>query len=179
MHTLRIKLISLAFGAGIALTTAAQSPINCQESAPHRQFDFWLGQWSVYDNTDTLRGHNRIESVQSGCALRERWRSVTGGSGESLNYYDPKSEQWHQLWVDNGVSVIAIAGELSADGMRMEGWITYLMSGQRHPFRALWQEMDDGRVRQFFEQADDKGQWQTWFEGFYRRGKAVSTGHSS
>ena len=30
--------------------------------------------------------------------------------------------------------------------------------------------MDDGRVRQFFEQSNDEGEtWSPWFEGFYTR----------
>ena len=29
--------------------------------------------------------------------------------------------------------------------------------------------LEDGRVRQFFEEARAPDQWQTWFEGFYSR----------
>ncbi len=29
--------------------------------------------------------------------------------------------------------------------------------------------MEDGRGRQFFEETDDKGKWQTGFDGYYMR----------
>ena len=37
-------------------------------------------------------------------------------------------------------------------------------------FRGTWTLLEDGRVRQFFEQSADQGKsWQAWFEGFYKR----------
>lgn len=149
------------------IAIAQQDPFNCEVSAPHRQFDFWLGQWEVRDAKGALQGNNLIESVQKGCALREQWRSVRGGTGESLNYYDPKSEKWHQLWLDAGASIIDIEGGLAEGSMVLEGAIHYLRGGKTFPFRGTWTLLPDGRVRQFFQQLDEKGQWQTWFEGFY------------
>lgn len=32
-----------------------------------------------------------------------------------------------------------------------------------------WKLLEDGRVRQFFEEQDEQGEWQVWFEGFYSR----------
>ena len=34
---------------------------------------------------------------------------------------------------------------------------------------ARWTPREDGLVRQFFEETDDKGKWQTWFDGYYAR----------
>lgn len=153
-----------------AVLCAQPKPHDCQASPPHRQFDFWIGQWEVRDPAGTLAGNNAIAPVQNGCALREQWTSVRGGSGESLNYYDPGAGQWRQLWLDAGYSIIDIAGALDDTGsMVLEGRIYYLGSGQSHPFRGTWTLLEDGRVRQFFQQQDDEGAWQTWFEGFYSR----------
>ena len=149
---------------------AQPKPLDCQGSAPHRQFDFWIGRWEVRDARGELAGHNHIQSVQSGCALREQWASVRGGGGESLNYYSPETGNWRQLWLDSGYSIIDISGGLSSDNsMRLEGSIFYLEQGTTRPFRGTWTLLEDGRVRQFFEQQDDQDQWQTWFEGFYSR----------
>jgi hypothetical protein len=149
---------------------AQPRPHDCQASAAHRQFDFWIGQWEVHDGKGTLAGNNSIQAVQKGCALREQWTSVSGGGGESLNYYDPGTGQWRQLWLDAGYSIIDIAGGLDdAGSMVLQGRIYYLGSGKEHPFRGSWTPLDDGRVRQFFQQQDGDGAWQTWFEGFYKR----------
>jgi hypothetical protein len=160
--------------AALALLPAAlfaqPEPHDCQTSDTHRQFDFWIGQWEVRDAKGTLAGNNVITAVQKGCALREQWTSVRGGGGESLNYYDPGIGRWRQLWLDAGYSIIDIAGGLDENGsMVLEGRIYYLGSGKEHPFRGTWTLLENGRVRQFFQQQDDEGAWQTWFEGFYRR----------
>ncbi len=94
---LKILLTELSLLA--AQVHAQQTPFDCAGSAPHRQFDFWLGQWEVRDADGTLQGNNLIESVQRGCALREQWRSVRGGTGESLNYFDPGRGEW-QTWFE-------------------------------------------------------------------------------
>ena len=39
----------------------------------------------------------------------------------------------------------------------------------QHPFRGRWTPLEDGRVRQLFQQQDDEGVWQTWFDGYYSR----------
>lgn len=153
-----------------AVLLAQPKAHDCQASAPHRQFDFWIGQWEVRDGKGTLAGNNVITAVQKGCALREQWTSSSGGGGESLNYYNPGSGQWRQLWLDAGYSIIDIAGGLDDTGsMVLEGRIYYLDSGKDHPFRGTWTPLEDGRVRQFFQQQDGEGAWQTWFEGFYSR----------
>lgn len=151
------------------LASAQQEPFNCGDSAPHRQFDFWLGEWQVHDAAGILQGNNRIEPVQKGCALRERWRSARGGTGESLNYFSVSSGHWRQVWIDAGSSIIDIHGGMQEGSMTLEGTIEYLRGRKVFPFRGTWTPLDDGRVRQLFQQQDEEGQWQTWFEGFYSR----------
>jgi hypothetical protein len=121
----------------------------------------------VHDPNDTLAGHNTITAVQRGCALEEQWQSVRGGTGHSINYYQSGDDRWRQVWIDAGYSVIDISGGLRDGAMVQEGSIHYLNTGKTHPFRGTWTPLEDGRVRQFFQQRDDKGEWQTWFDGFY------------
>jgi hypothetical protein len=156
-------ILLIAGGAG------AQESFDCNASPPHRAFDFWLGEWEVRDESGELQGHNHIRKVQAGCALEEQWTSVSGGTGQSLNYYDPDSGGWRQLWLDAGASIIDIQGGPTARGMLLEGTIHYLHDNGRFPFRGLWTPLPDGRVRQFFEQRNREGEWQPWFEGFYSR----------
>jgi hypothetical protein len=163
-----VTLLILVF----ALPAAGQdkTPYSCESTAEHRQFDFWLGNWEVTDKAgDTVYGHNRISLGEKGCLLLEEWKSSRGGTGTSINYYNPVTDQWHQDWVDAGASIINTHGGMKNGSMAMRGKIYYLKSGRRADFRARWTPMEDGRVRQFFQEKDDKGQWQTWFEGFYRR----------
>ncbi len=144
-------------------------PFDCSASEPHRAFDFWLGQWSVSDKSGQLQGRNEIRSVQNGCALEEQWVSVRGGTGQSVSYYHPGREEWRQLWTDAGASIIDIRGGLRDGVMSLEGTIYYLVEAAERGFRGSWTPLEDGRVRQFFEERDEDGSWQVWFEGFYSR----------
>ena len=118
----------------------------------------------------TLAGHNEIAREQRGCVLIENWASASGGTGTSINYVDKITGEWVQVWNDANGSQINIRGGLTEEGMLLVGTIHYVASGQTLPFRGLWTPLDDGRVRQFFEQSTDEGEsWTPWFEGFYSR----------
>lgn len=150
----------------VLITVSAQSiaaPSPCA-AAEYRQFDFWLGRWRVEAAGKTV-GSNVISANHNGCLLEERWTSANGGTGSSMNFYDPKRQQWRQVWVSGG-TLIDLRGGLRDNSMRLTGTITYLADGSELPFRGQWTPLVDGRVRQFFEEQRD-GSWQVWFEGFY------------
>ena len=142
----------------------------CEHDEAFRAFDFWLGDWVVHDKSGSLAGTNTIERAQRGCVLIENWTSASGGTGMSMNYVDKESGEWVQVWHAEGGSQIHIRGGLTDEGMRLTGRIHYVANGTTAPFRGLWTLLDDGRVRQFFEQSADGGEtWAPWFEGFYTR----------
>lgn len=149
---------------GFVASAQAAAPA-CEDSA-FRQFDFWLGKWRV-EAGGKLAGTNSITSAHNGCLLEERWQSAGGGTGSSMNFYDPVSKRWRQVWVSAG-SLIDISGGLTDSGMLLTGTITYLATAQQRPFRGTWTPLEDGRVRQYFEEQRD-GEWQDWFEGFYQK----------
>ena len=132
----------------------------------HRGFDFWLGRWEVLLADGTVAGRNEIVAEQGGCVLIERWTGAKGGTGVSQNFYDVSSGEWRQLWISPGVQ-IDVRGAAGAGEMVLEGTVNYVESGDTFPFRGRWTLLEDGRVRQFFEEAREPGVWQPWFEGFY------------
>ncbi len=142
----------------------------CEHDERFRRFDFWVGTWEVHVADGRLAGRNRIEKSQRGCVLIEHWESVQGTTGMSINYFDAAASEWVQVWNDAAGNQIDIRGGLTEDGMRLSGRIHYVASGKSADFRGLWTPLDDGRVRQFFEQSNDGGDtWTPWFEGFYTR----------
>ena len=151
-------------------TAGAQTAAAPCSSDEFDEFDFWLGTWDVQTADGTVAGSNRIEKAHNGCAINEFWTGAQGGTGSSVNFRDGRSGEWVQVWnSDNGIQ-IDIRGGLTDDGMRLSGTIHYVTNGNTFPFRGLWTPLDDGRVRQFFEQSNDGGKtWTPWFEGFYRR----------
>ena len=66
------------------------APPGCK-TPMHRQFDFWVGEWTVTDSArTTVMGRNSVTLEDAGCTVHEHW--VAGGSvpntGQSLNAYD-------------------------------------------------------------------------------------------
>ncbi len=142
----------------------------CDGMEGFADFDFWLGKWRVFDSASgTELGSNLISKQESGCLVLEKWTSNSGGTGTSINYYNPNTLQWRQLWVSAGRYSIDIVGGLRADSMKLEGSI-YYYGGDTAQFRGAWTPAEDGSVRQFFEQYDaESGAWVVWFDGRYEK----------
>ena len=166
------SLIVVSLAAGAQDPDSGQNDAHpCESGNEFHHFDFWVGEWDVHDAAGTLVGQNRISRREQGCALLEEWQGATGSTGMSINYFDPGTARWKQSWVSAGAYLIEIEGGLNEAGaMALSGRIYYFGPGKEAAFRGLWTPLDDGRVRQFFEQSDDAGEtWQPWFEGFYSR----------
>ena len=135
----------------------------------HRHFDFWIGDWEVTTPDGARAGHNRVESILDGCALRESWTGSKGGSGTSYNAYDRQSGRWHQTWVDNGGLLLRLDGVLAGGKMVLSGE-TRDSSGARVLNRITWQQTAPGAVRQLWETSRDGGAtWSVAFDGRYRK----------
>jgi hypothetical protein len=101
------------------------------------------------------------------CAHQQGFRDFDFWIGE---WVDKASGEWVQVWNAANGAQINIRGGLTGDGMLLEGYIHYVNNGTTAPFRGLWTQLPDGRVRQFFEQSNDDGKtWVSWFEAFYTR----------
>jgi hypothetical protein len=145
---------------------AAGSPC---AAGPYRDFDFWVGEWSVADAEGKAAGVNTITNEQNGCVIVERWKSAQGGTGQSLNYWDPAAKKWKQLWVGLG-ALLHMEGDFQGGVMHLEGPLQNLTDGRVTTLRGTWSKLDDGRVRQLFEESADGGKtWTTWFDGYYTR----------
>ena len=171
MNILKYIILLLSFFSGqAAFAQTAATPSPCQEDARFSQFDFWIGNWDVRLASGQLAGTNEVRSLHGGCVIVENWTSATGGTGMSINYLDHATGEWVQIWNGGHGSQINIRGGMTDEGMLLVGTIHEVASDTTAPFRGLWSPLDDGRVRQFFEQYDpDSESWQTWFEGFYSR----------
>jgi hypothetical protein len=147
-------------------TMSAQRASPCASGA-HREFDFWAGNWVVKDGSGEEVGRNSIEIEQRGCVLIERWTGAEGGTGMSLNFYDPVARVWTQQWVSPG-AVLTMTGRLVNGAMVLEGPLHYLKDGRATRLKGTWTLLPDGRVRQHFVESADQGKtWTEWFDGYY------------
>lgn len=140
------------------------------DASPYRDFDFWIGSWEVFDPESGRKlGDNKVTRRENGCLIVERWTSAGGGTGMSMNFYDPLQQSWRQVW-QSAAGFIDYTGGLDEQGrMVLEGTIHYNARGTSQPFRGRWTPEDNGTVLQEFWQQDaDSGEWNVWFVGEYR-----------
>jgi hypothetical protein len=147
----------------------ATSPPNC-DAAVRRQFDFWVGDWSVTVGGKPA-GENRIDKILNGCALLENWRGAGGMSGKSLNFYDPQREQWHQTWVDDRGGSLALDGAFKDGRMVLTGSTKDPKTGKTTINRITWTPLPADQVRQLWETSNDGQSWTVAFDGLYTRRK--------
>ena len=140
----------------------------CEYDERFRQFDFWLGDWHVYNPAGTRVGTNHIEKLLKGCMLQENWTSVGGISGKSTNYFDPASNKWIQVWVSQGGDNIYYEGDFKDGGMHFLGESVNLDGSTTMSRMVIEPIGETGKVHQVIETSDDNGStWTTSFDGTY------------
>jgi hypothetical protein len=138
-------------------------------SAEARQFDFWVGEWEVYNPQGRRVGSSVIQSVASGCGILENWTDGFGGTGKSINFYDPGEHKWFQYWVGQNGSPSRYSGVYRDGALRYVGE-SNVINGQKTIPRLTFFNVDANTVRQFAEKSDDEGKtWTTVYDFKYIR----------
>ncbi len=143
----------------------------CVAPAYH-QFDFWAGNWDVFDVGSSIPvAHARIDAILDGCVLREDYQATDGHKGQSFTIYDAARKVWHQSWVTNRGELLEIEGKIK------NGEI--MLSGENRAagsfVRGTWKPQN-GVVRETAVTSMDGGNtWKPWFDLVFRR-KATAVG---
>jgi hypothetical protein len=142
----------------------AESPGACAAGG-HRDFDFWIGRWTVFDPSGTVMiAASTISGDAGGCLVLEDYRASGGVNGRSVSFFNPETGLWYQTYVDSaGSSALRMSGGRVGAAMVLE-----TAPGARRT-RFTWKDVGDGSVRQFSEHSNDGGAtWTVGFDGTYR-----------
>jgi hypothetical protein len=177
-HYLFILILSLTALTSIAFAQSTEQQNNQPKPPPNpcttdenfRAFDFWAGNWDVSVRSNgQFAGKNSIKVIENGCALHESWKSANGGTGQSINYYNPNTGKWRQIWVAKGYS-IDLEGGIKDGAMELVGTISYYGNKTDVPIKGIWTPQSDGSVRQHFLQYNaETDTWDDWFDGTYKK----------
>lgn len=193
MKRVIISIAALALAGAMGGTVAGQDQntpaATAQEAAPiltapacetpqHHQFDFWLGEWQVFDAaTNQLVAFDRIEKLYEGCIVQQSMNFVTdlyrrpGATyrlaGISVNRYD--GEAWMEMWADNQWGAIALRGAPEAGAAMVLKTIT---PSRHRDLKIVWEQHAEGSVRilQYVAPAGS-GKWQKYGDLIYRRNR--------
>ena len=154
--------------AKLAQNTAAQQH-PCGGRVESHQFDFWIGEWTVRNAKGQQLGTSSISSDLEACVIREAWTGKRGNKGTSVNFYDPASKHWHQIWTDDSGTITHYVGEFRDGAMRFRAEGFGDADGVHHHRTMDFTPNADGSVRQLLRDSDDGTTWTTSFDGIYVR----------
>ncbi len=155
----------------LASSAVAQTdtPVIMCGSAEHHAFDFWEGTWRVTTPDGKHLGDNSLVKIQDGCILRENWRSATSPyTGTSYNFYNQKSAQWEQLWLDNQGGSLHMRGNRVDDKMIMTTEKVKNEDGDEQFNQITWTANADGTVRQEWLLITAGQEDKVLFDGLYQ-----------
>jgi len=174
----RATIVMVGIAAVLAAATARPearraaarpAPAAACTSAPYRQFDFFVGNWDVYDtgNPSTIVGHDRVTKILGGCVLQELYAQNDGLRGESFSLFDASHGAWHQSWVTNRGQLLLLDGGLENGRMVLTG-TERAADGASSLLRGIWRRVGTG-VRESAERSTDGGRtWKPVFDVEFR-----------
>jgi tetratricopeptide (TPR) repeat protein len=142
----------------------------CMFLAEARQFDFWVGDWEVFNPAGQKVGTNTIQMFAGGCGVLENWTNAVGGDGKSINYYDASAGKWYQYWIGIDGGALRYAGNFKDNAMRFEGETS--ANGKKTLNKLTFFKLDENTVRQLAESSTDDGKtWSVNYDFKYVRKK--------
>lgn len=146
----------------------ASTPCACC-TPEFKQFDFWIGNWDVYDTLGNKVGENKILTMQDSCLIQENWKSQ-GQTGTSNNYYNKADSTWNQVWVDNSGTVLVLKGKSESNKMILKSEKVKGKKGRYYFNQITWEKNIDGTVTQTWDVLfEDNSLINRVFKGIYKR----------
>ncbi|MEP6946541.1 MAG: tetratricopeptide repeat protein [Acidobacteriota bacterium] len=156
--------------AVVALHEKVERTIHpCLFSDEAKQFNFWVGEWEVFNPQGRHDGSSAVQSIASGCGILENWTDQFGGTGKSINFYDAAAGKWFQYWIGQAGGPLRFSGVYKDGAIRYEGEPS-TTNGQKTLTRLTFFNIDANTVRQFAESSSDGGKtWTTSYDYKYVR----------
>lgn len=150
---------------------AIKAAMVCMNTPAYRQFDFWVGEWDVFNKNNKQVGTNSVKMLEDGCIIAENWTSAQPGmTGKSFNFYNPTTGQWHQSYMDNGGSNWMMDGAYKKGELRFAGAI-FSPTGKLLVHMTFF-NLGPDKVRQWAETSSDEGRtWRVVWDATYIRKK--------
>lgn len=168
---MRNLLLCLVFATALSAQEQAPPPAPCQ-GVEARQFDFWLGDWTVRWGEDAS-GTNRVTSELGDCVIVENFNGLPGTPliGMSVSTYNRQIAQWQQTWVDNQGGYLDFTGGWQGDRMILQRQAT--REGVDFLQRMVWYDIQEDQLQWHWERSDDDGAtWQVLWHLQYERQSA-------
>lgn len=155
-----------------SMSLAQSTPPQGCTSAEHHEFDFWVGDWDVFDDDDPHKivARLKVDRILDGCVLREDYQQTDGLAGQSFSVYDSSRKVWHQTWATNRGYLLLLDSKLKGSEMILSG-MDHMADGKERLVRGVWKPQSDG-FHEFAERSLDGGKrWSSWFSMTFKSHK--------
>jgi len=168
-RSLFFSLLALLFWWQGSATYAAPDSESCATSSESRQFDFWLGEWSVSYPGAPDASSSTVSLELGKCVVIENWTGGRNHQGINVFAYSADDQHWHGLFADNEGRVHVFEGRVTAGSAEFVG-PSRGPNAETVLNRIRVVRQGPNRVEQSWEKSSDNGAtWSTVFRGEYSR----------
>ncbi len=138
-------------------------------SGEYRQFDYWLGNWSV-SNGGANTGTSKVELSLDQCLIVESWAGARNHVGKKIFAYSPEDHRWYGMFADNEGRVHVFSeGKVMAGSAEFQG-PSRGPNGETVLNRMKIVRTGADRVEETWEKSSDSGvSWKEVYRGEYSR----------
>lgn len=142
----------------------------CLKDSNNNKFDFWLGEWDVYQNNQKI-ADSKITKAKGGCAVHEDYVVLSGlYAGQSISYYDANEKRWEQYWVGSAGDKSEYFEPENYDEDMQFIWRRTIPNGSETWIKMSYVTQDENTVIQTLVSSTDKGvTWNPSYSGTYKR----------
>lgn len=149
---------------------AVSAPECSADVRPYRDLDFLIGEWEFFTLDGQKIADQTYSSREQGCLILEDWKTLSGETGTGMNFVDPFTGQWRQVWMSPRFH-LDYTGDLRRRGV-------LVLEGRMYPndgsgaaeIRGVYTLQDDGSVtKEFLRRDDGSDDWERFFIGVARR----------
>jgi hypothetical protein len=161
--------VALWFALTVPPSFAAPDSAPCSASTESRQFDYWLGDWTITYPGAPGGSTSTVRLELDKCMVVERWDGGKGHSGENLFAYSADDKKWHGMFADNQGRAHVFEGKVAGGVAEFYG-PSRGPNGEAVLNRIRIIRISGDKVEQSWEKSTDNGgTWTTGFRGEYSR----------
>lgn len=137
----------------------------CKYDDNYKKFNFWVGEWDVYQNGQKI-AESSITKSNGDCGILENWMPTNSNGGNSISYYDTSDKKWKQNWVANGsVSHFEEPKDYTSGDMQL------IARNANTWYKMVYtHDKEEDTVNQVMLSSTNKGKtWSKIFNGLYKR----------
>ena len=163
--------LTICLSLSTVKTADAQSsrePICATDESPFRDLDFLLGAWEFFTLDGRMIANQVYSRREKGCLILEDWKTLSGETGTGMNFVDPFTGKWRQVWMSPRFHLDYSGGLVDTGLFVLEGRMYPNDGSGAASIKGIYTRQQDGSVKKEFLRRSD-GEWQSFFVGVARR----------